>query len=451
MAKNQLKKFCRLGKFIEQNEPDLFQVFDDLCIMFLLKPERGTDGITLLLPEEASYKKSIIDAAYSENPDEAIKILKSLILKGCFKEAADFKRNKPINRLDHEIAIDEVKGDVVKLANGLTLKKSKKFVPISSRENMAVFEISGKGQIPTDGEPVPANERPSRKSITGGNCGCGTSMNNLNKVLEELFKTKDQYSLASNCYMRKVQLQLALIKSANGNVMPAALVDYLGNDEFTDSHLLDIYCEKNNCQDCLDELTKWFSTPNCLEQIYTKTPADYLQAKAAACKELSGRSADDANNAVARTVNLGEIRSPAEIRNLVKRHYQNDFALGKDLYIVFSNIHKDLWRTVGNNDMFHNWVYMSLNIYYDVSRLVKCDFDIARDLSLWGNLLKSDVLKYKPQATFTEAPSGYAALSAMPSPIELKKYSLNKLQEGYRVSEKRGGFHCGRLAELLKA
>ncbi len=444
MVKNQLKKFCRLGKFIEQNEPDLFQVFDDLCIMYLLKPARGADGITFLLPEEAKYKKSIIDATYSDDPDVAINMLKSLILRGCYKEASDFS-NKPVNLLDQELVIDEIKGNTVKLPNGLTLKKSKKFVPSSSRENMSVFEVTGNGQIPLDEPDAKRIKHAPKKVVTGGG---HNTIKKLNATLSRLYKEKDNYSLSNNYYMKKVYIQLELIKARTGQA-PSDLVNYLGNDEFSDSHLLDIYCEKKRHYDVFDCLCKWLEDPESMNRINAITCNHYCALKKNICQQLSGRGADDANIDAQRNVNLNEIRSPVEIRNIVKKHYNSDFVLGKDLYIVYSNIFKDLWRRPSDRDVFDHWVYMSTNCYSDVERLVKCKVDIARDLTLWGNLLKSDVLCYKPQATFPQQPAGYTALDAIPDPIELKKYSLNYIQHKYRTTVT-GGKCDQQLENLLK-
>lgn len=422
MAKKSLKKFCRLAKFIEQYDKDLFQVFDDLCIMYLLKPAKGSNGITFLYPKTKTYKQRIINAAYSHDPDVAVNMLKSLIIQGDMKDVKDFN-NSPVNLLNQVIDVDSIDSSSVKLANGLVLKKNKDFQPVSYRDNMAVYDLSGKGEIPLDGKVATAKS--INKSPKKGGMLCNPK---LSKMLESIYANSDKYSLSENIYCKKVYLQLGLIYKNNGNSSPKDLEKYLGNDEFSDSHLLDLYCAKN-CNNCLSHLEECFSSTACMELLNSRVKRiNYLNRKAKVCKQVTGM--EEANNSVDRTKIKFNFSSPVEVRDAVKRYYRSaeksNYCMGKDIFIVFTNIAKDLWKN--DSSMFHNWAYLSANVYDNVERLVKCEFEIARDLTLWGTLLKSDVMLYRPQATFETPPSGYES-SSMPKPIELKKFSLNKYIE----------------------
>ena len=52
----QLKKFCRITKYIEKTNPKLYEILDDFCILQTIKPRRGHAGITFIMPSKDSMK-----------------------------------------------------------------------------------------------------------------------------------------------------------------------------------------------------------------------------------------------------------------------------------------------------------------------------------------------------------------------------------------------------------
>ena len=432
-----LKKFCKLSKYIEQIDKDLFQVLDDLCIMHYFKPNRDAGGITFLYPKEKAYRQKIINAAYSTDPNVAVNMIKALILQGFFNSEKDFNGNV-VNLLNQKLEIESAGEKSIKLANGLTLAKDEKFVPMGYRENMAVYTLSGKGEIPLNGPTGEPNKKAS--SVTGG-FGSYSKKSALHQALEQRYLS--EIGKADNIYVKKVRLQIKLLvnKLQQAGKSPQVLMDYLGNDEFSDSYLLDMYCEQN-CTDCFSTLSKCINNEGpCDARIESIDVTQYRDAK----KAIVGEGANE--NVSRPESNVHGLRSPMDIRERVLSLYgSNKDKLGKDLFIVFCNVAKDEWLTDSDKaGAFQNFAFVASKVYTKFSDLVNQEFDVARDLTLYGNLLKSDVLLYVPQADFNA--TKLSIPSAMPSPLDMSLFSLCGLM--HRAS-KIGGSSDRDVSDLLQ-
>lgn len=432
MASNKsLKKFCRLSKYIEQTDANLFEVFDDLCIMHLLKPARGAAGITFLYPKEKTYRQKIINTAYSTNPELAVNMIKALILQDYYPNLAAFN-GKAINLLNQKLVVDSVSDKVVKLVGGLEITPDAKFVPMGYRDNMSVFVLSGKGELPLTGPTVAVETKPMK---TGG--GFFTSDKaTLQKIISDTYL--NELGKIENVYTKKVYLQLKCLTESKA--IPVR--DFLGNDEFSDSYLLDMYCQ-DHAPDCFSSLLKCF-TPNAFDANITKiTKQMYIDMK----NTFVESGANDADTKDARR--LDGIMSPMEIRMRVFKLYNDDKQrIGKDLFIVFCNISRDIWNTDPDaTGAFKNFAYLTANVYTKCLDIVKQEFDIPRDLTLYGNLLKSDVFHYVPQATFESV--ALPVPIAMPSPLDMSLYSLCAFTNVASVNNVSGGASDPSLAYLL--
>lgn len=96
-----LKKFCRIFQWIEKKDKDFAETIEDLCLAGALTPYRGINGITFIMPND-KIKKKIIDLAYSDGngPNEAVKLIQSLIILDHLPNIESFKSAKKIsNRL----------------------------------------------------------------------------------------------------------------------------------------------------------------------------------------------------------------------------------------------------------------------------------------------------------------------------------------------------------------
>jgi hypothetical protein len=420
MSNKQLKKFCSLAKYIEQIDKDLFHVFDKLCIVNYLRPMRGTDGITFLYPKEKSYRQKIINAAFSPNPEVAIAMIRSLILHDFHESPSSFSKNA-VNRLNQKLVVKEVSDKHVKLANGLELTKDKNFVPLN-RDNMAVYIISGKGEIPLN-EAVIAMEKKVTK--TGGFIG-PSSRDKLHTYLKETFVSEMDNN--NNVYVKKVYLQLQYIlgtckkddqgkpKSDDEARVKKLVVDYLGNDEFSDSYLLDMYC-LNAHYGCFEGLLYCFQAEQ--GDVSKITREHYIQMKASFIT--------DSNTTLHSQSRLNNLQTPMDIRQRVFELYGGDKErIGRDLFIVFCNVCRDLWNTDTDKvSSFKNFAYLVSKVYTTCADVLNQEFDIARDLTLYGNLLKSDVFMFYPQASYDASTVTLPIPKSLPSPLEMNLYSLS--------------------------
>jgi hypothetical protein len=365
-------------------------------------------------------------------------MIRSLVVPEYYGSLNDFGSDI-VNLLRQTIAIKKVSDKEVELENGLKLSKEEKFSPMSHRENLVIYNIKGKGEIGLDNPAAKVLEGQNKKVKKGG------SLNKKRKELQNLLKEKylEDFDSRNNVYVKKVVLHLkALMKHG---VTASDLQCYLGNDEITDSYLLDMYCSKQ-CPKCFEHLYSWLSGDSN-EKVNNLTFNNYVETK----KQLLGEEQHNKN--VSRSNNVfRNISQPIDIRTKIVDIYNgHKLRLGRDLFIVFCNITKDLWRNdrVDREDHFNNFCFLVSNIYTSQEVITNQDIDSAKDLTLYGNLLKSDVLNYKPQADFrNESDVNVPIVNSIPEPLELKLFSLCYLinKPSSNVS---GGYSDPEIDELL--
>lgn len=208
----KLKKFCKIIRYIEQIDGELSQMISDLCLERLFIPQR-VNGITFLYPKEDSYRKEILSYAYSDNPEKAIQMMESLIVLDYLPRPGDFvlKKDDIPNSLRQRIEVTSADAYSVKLTCGAVLKPDPKFAPIKTRENMAVYHLTGK-QIPLNGPKASmkyASKRRGKKGTTGGALSSydtrgvsgGRVLYNkfIEEAIDEVSKTGKTARMASVC------------------------------------------------------------------------------------------------------------------------------------------------------------------------------------------------------------------------------------------------------------
>ena len=169
MPPKKLKKFCGITKFIQQNDKDLHQALDDLCLFGLFRP-RGR-GVTFLYPSDKAYRKKIIDHAYSNNPEKAVDMVRALVLLDYLPSPADFKNKKDdiSNALHKKLEVDSADAKEVKLKSGHKLVIEATYKHLRDGDPVALYTMSGKGELPTTGTASTMKYNNSKSDIrTGG-------------------------------------------------------------------------------------------------------------------------------------------------------------------------------------------------------------------------------------------------------------------------------------------
>jgi hypothetical protein len=423
-SKNSLKKYCSLSKYLQQNDKELLAAFEDLCQQHLLRPQRDSSGVTLIIPKEKAYRQKILNAIGSTSPEVAVAMLKSLVLRDYYPTPSSFGTNV-VNLLGQKVSIEGTSETSVKLDKNMVLTQDKKFIPLN-RDNMAVYLLTGKGEISTSNPAAAIVQKPSKM----GGSESSSAKKELQKYLEDIYAT--EIGKVDNIYVKKVYFQLRYIKYGDPEFITGGseenIIDYLGNDEFSDSYLLDMYCD-SCAKDCFKVLLSLFKSngenAEYSQKITNATKEKYIAIKSETIgvRETIGYPDNYANR-------VSGIQGPMDIREKVHKYYGDDKqSLGKDLFIVFSNINRDLWNTEPTTDdkikSFRNYAYLASRVYTCCGDMLKSEFDIARDLTIYGNLLKSDVFKFSPQASFTSENVSLPIPATLPSPLDMKLYSLS--------------------------
>ncbi len=444
-TKKKQLKYCDLTHAIRDYDAEFYAALDGLCILPLLRS--GRNGVTFLFPENKAVRKKIIDARYSKNPEVAVKTVKALILRGCYKQLADLSRpgNIVSNNLNKIVEVKEAAGKYK--WGDFTITVPKDFETFDYRNNISLLILEGNHNISISGADAPRvefNERvpPNRGTVVGG----GPSHRVLlsNKIARHY---KSEYSSKkSNAYVKKVYFQLRILEDKYPQIY-SRVVDHLGNDEISDSYLLDMITP----EDVLCELWKGagqnseglgeLSDDLVDGKVHFHTKYIELKTKIIEKKYTNEQiAAKLKKNFDEQTKHLKEVVSACDFREYLVNAYQNSGGktrLGKDLFIVYTSIMKEMWMHERDMASFDHYSYMATNIYTSPDDMVDQEFNQFKDATLHGNLLKSDVFKFIPCTNVGVYTSVYTKTD-MPRPVDLTIYSLNAVVNGL-MNEVSGG------------
>jgi hypothetical protein len=412
-----VKKFCRLSKYLQQTDKDLYQVFDDLCL-FSLFSKRGGRGITFLYPSSKSYRKKIIDLAYSNTPEKAVEIIKTLVLMDHLSSTDDFEKKKDDipNSLRKKLEVDSADSKEVNLKGGFKLVDEKKYVKLYSNDNTAVYLLSGSGELPTSGtqssmkyvqETVPAHTK-------GG-------ANRPNKLILEQFLSKKYCSGegVKNQHTYKIAVGV-LCKFASDKdsdykkrIYSGLCASYKASYyNLVNPYGADVYNIGDAFKILYTVIEGWESIPNEINA-FDQAINEFISSMQLAMKI-------DAANEVAKNITeqkniIDNCSNCTEYITKVKAAYNgDDNALYKDLLTVYCYLAtiKDDVESYKDYHM-HCFIPVMKNLFSDRNYLLKNKSDLANTYTLYGNLVKSDAFKYVPK-TYHNA--SYEIIVGLPDP-----------------------------------
>lgn len=164
-----VQKHCSILNYIRNEDSELYDLVQDLCIGRIFVPRRGTSGLTFLRPDK-SLLAQIKKMASGDDPEEAVAVLQSMILLDYLPKLDDFedKKSDIPTFLRKKLPVATVDGKKVTLKNGAEIVPDKNFEARKDRSTIAVYVIS-KALVPTDTEVATfANAKSAPKKVKGG-------------------------------------------------------------------------------------------------------------------------------------------------------------------------------------------------------------------------------------------------------------------------------------------
>lgn len=163
MAK-QLKKFCRITKYIEKTAPKLYEILDDLCVMGAFRPRRGHTGTTFIWPSKETIAK-LDKLRYSEDIDKGCDIVLAHIIHDYMPNAAAWNNKKSDipNGSNRKVEVKSVTGNKVTLVDGAEIEHDAKFKTFrAENQTQAVWRVV-KGSIDCTKYTKPASFQYARE------------------------------------------------------------------------------------------------------------------------------------------------------------------------------------------------------------------------------------------------------------------------------------------------
>lgn len=161
-------RHCSIYRWIEGQDATFAEALrDQLCIECELNA--GPNGTTFLYPVDLAYRQEIVDKAYSNDADDAVKMVRALIIPDKFAQSTEFGRRPVGNKLGVALQVGSVSDGEVTFKNDMKIAPSD-FNPLSTRSgaprNLAVWLLT-KGRAPTEGKEY-APPAPPRRFRGGG-------------------------------------------------------------------------------------------------------------------------------------------------------------------------------------------------------------------------------------------------------------------------------------------
>lgn len=431
---NKLRKFCKISKYLEKNDKELYQIFDDLCLFPLLRVRNK--GVTFLRPVDKAFRKKLINETYSATPEKAVDMIRALVLYDFLPSASAFKDKVIPNALKRQLGVDKITGQKVSLKSGHTIELDSGFSTLRHGDLAAVYKLSGKGPLPTDGAVVTLDG--PKRTIAGGDGH--PSRKSLGIFVESTYANgganKNIYRAVMAC-LYKCSLNAPETVSSVFDTMCAsarasfyALVEPHAKNK-PNSPLDTIIVEasaiiRNNYPECLSKLgNKYHQFRN---ELISKVKPD-RQSVVSAYNALESE----------RVELLKMLRDDRKVkfREAVVRAYGgNQAKCAKDMLTVYC------FLSARNEDHDHLYFkdcfcWVMRNIYGNPEEILSHHNEIAFVMSVVANLVKSDAYKHEPflGGIGGEKHAGFNT-DDIPDPIDL---SSRFCIETSIITEKHGG------------
>jgi hypothetical protein len=428
------KKEHSIPKYLEKYDKELYQAIDDLCLLNLFNVRRN--GVTFLHPRDKAFRKKIIDYSYSDNPEKAVDMIKSLVLMDYLPEPRNFESRKDDipNALRKRVEISGTEDKCVMLKSGHKLEIEDKFAPFRLNTPCAVYNLTGIGDFPTSGQSTTMkyiekksnskycnNTNPDKLHLIGyiENRYYKKNKNIYRAVLAFLFKS----ALNTNDIDVLCNIYKGMCASARSTFY-VLVSPYSSEDPYKLGLLINILCEfpeklkGNNQSDSINTCAKMYKP---LRDKIIVTVREKLSIDRVKCINSS--------NDIRKKL-LNDIDSSVNLRSVLNKAYDGDKQrLAKDVFTVYcflAVINED-----SDPESYKNcFTYVVKNIYNNLHSVLNHNRDLAFNISVYLNLLRSDAFVYEPSLESESPPDEFKRNIPDPtSKTELFSIEKNEITE----------------------
>ncbi|CAB5212864.1 unnamed protein product [Rhizophagus irregularis] len=179
--------------------------------------------LTFLFPKDKKFHEELKEKVFNDfgsEAEEAVKMIKSLIIPDLLRTSANFLQREVGNILNVPFVVEKIEDSKVILEGGVELSPAKDFRPLPADANLAVWYVN-KGRPPTEGEgykkPRRVRQRTSKK-MGGSNYNPTKSMHRINITtsVEREYATTIDYANSfsqNNPYLNTVVGLLTFLKN----------------------------------------------------------------------------------------------------------------------------------------------------------------------------------------------------------------------------------------------
>jgi hypothetical protein len=422
------RKSCRLTKYLLDNDPELYQAFDDLCLFGLLRINR-VRGITFLYPESKSYRQKIINAAYSDNIEPAIDMIKSIILFDFFKTPSEFiqKQNDIPNALRQKVAIDKLENDSVKLKCGVSLKLDPKFTPLQNGDPTAVYIMSGTGMIPTNAESASLEYASQVRTKKTQVDACRELLKFVKWVETSYAKNKYIYEIVM-CHVYKLAIDLKMISNVYPGITATARSSF-----YT---VLSPYCnfglsDVSSNDAFMQSVYKIMDTDKSAYDIYL---SNYMSVKKKIAS-VNNKAREQIAANKSEQLKILKYAIPGDLANTVYKKYGSSLnKLAADLFSIYTYMCSKE-ESMDSRAFKNGFCWSIKNVFNTVESIIHKSTDIAHNMSMFGTLVRTDAYKYVPYV-YGKDESVDFKYSDYLDPMEKTLFSINSFDSMARSSKK---------------
>jgi hypothetical protein len=436
MPPNKLKKFCKISKYLEIYDHEIYQIFDDLCLFPLLRSRHK--GVTFLRPMDKSFRKELITATYSQNPEKAVEMIKTLILLDFLPTSESFKGKVIPNSSKFQLVVDKIDGKKVILGSKHSLEVDSAFASLRRGDLSAVYKLNGKGSLPLSGAQV-SMDTMERKQVRGG---ADAARREIGNFVETTYgkggEYKNVYRVTMACLYRYA------LKTNDRNLCKNIVDSMCASARASFYTIVEPYAEDTLIYQNFSEIIRQTLlvpktyTDSCkiFEGQYDATRNEiikFVYPNRNAAQELVAKN----NNS---RLTILKNMTHHSIRPELENAYKDKKKMAKDSFTVYcflSTREEDRDPTYFKNC----FCPVVKNIYNNQLSILTHTADIAFTMSVYGNLLKSDAFMYVPfcyGGSDTEDRAGY--IHNLPKPTDLT--SQFTIEQSY-LTQKHGGNNHG--------